>query len=291
MFSTYEFAQSLVSGLMIGGVYAVLGVGFSLTWGITKVINIAHAAFAVLAAYIAYWSIKSYGIDPVLSLVFIVPAFFLVGVGLHELVMSRVARKTQHLEMASMVLTFGLAGILENSMSVVWATDPRVLTAPYSGQSFQLSLVSIPITHAISFSLSMLTIATLYWFLHYTYVGRAVTAVWQDRDGAALSGVDLRRVTSITYGVALAAAGVGGVAMSLVYSFMPSTHLLWLIFVFLVVIFGGVGSVLGAALGGLIIGLVTGVTGTFIQFAWVNLVMFGLLILVLLVKPKGLMRR
>ena len=291
MGSTYEFAQSLVSGLMIGAVYAVLGVGFSLTWGITKVINIAHAAFAVLAAYIAYWLIKVYGIDPVLSLIVVVPTFFLIGVGLHELVMARVAKGAHDLSMASMVLTFGLAGILENGMAMAWAPDPRVLNAPYTGKAFQVGMVSIPITHAISFALAMTTIAVLFWFLHYTYVGRAVTAVWQDRDGAALSGVDLRRVTAITYGVALAAAGVAGVALSLVYTFSPSTHLIWLILVFLVVIFGGVGSVLGAALGGLIIGLVTGITGNFVPFAWVNLIMFGLLILVLLVKPKGLMRR
>jgi branched-chain amino acid transport system permease protein len=181
--------------------------------------------------------------------------------------------------------------VLENGMSSLWKPDPRVLNTVYTGKSLALGSVALPLASLISAGLAVLTIGAIYFFLYHSYSGRAVTAVWQDREGAALAGINLRWVTALAYGVAIAAAGVGGVAMSLVYTFSPATHFSWLIYVFLVVIFGGVGSVLGAGLAGLIIGLVIGVAGNFVPYTWVNLVLFVMLILLLLVRPRGLMRR
>jgi branched-chain amino acid transport system permease protein len=286
----YEFTQSLVSGLLIGLVFALLGVGFSLTWGITKVINIAHAAVAVLAAYLAYWATTAFGLDPLLMLIPIVPLFFGIGVAVDAVLIAPTARRARELTGASMVLTFGLAAVIENATSAVWSPDPRVLNSIYTGKALAIGDIALPVPQLVAAVLSIVTLAILFGFLHYSYVGRAVTAVWQDRHGAALAGINLRRVTSITYGVAFAAAGVGGVAMSLVYTFTPATQFSWLIYIFLVVIFGGVGSVLGVGLAGLFIGLVIGVAGVFVPFAWVNLVLFVLLIILLLIRPKGLMQ-
>lgn len=287
----YEFTQSLISGILVGGAFALLGVGFSLTWGVTRVINVAHAAFAVLAAYIAYWGTKSYGVDPVLSLVFIVPLFFVLGVLFHELLIKPTAKRTRDLALSSMVLTFGLTAALENGMAWVWTPDPRVLNTSYTGHALLVGPIAFSYGPMIAFALAAVTLAALYAFLHRTYTGRAVRAVWQDREGAALSGVNLGRVTSITYGASMVTAGVAGVAMALQYTFDPATNFGWMIYVFLVVIFGGVGSVLGSALAGLIIGIVLGVTGVFIPLTWVNLVLFVFLIALLLVRPSGLMRR
>jgi branched-chain amino acid transport system permease protein len=290
-FSVYEFTQSLVSGILVGGAFALLGVGFSLTWGVTRVINVAHAAFAVLAAYLAYWSTKSYGIDPILSLLYIVPLFFILGILFHELFIKPTARRTRDLGLASMVLTFGLGAALENGMAWVWTPDPRVLNTSYLGKALLVGPIAFSYGPMIAFALAAVTLAALYAFLHRTYTGKAVRAVWQDREGAALAGVNLGRVTSLTYGAAMVTAGVAGVAMALMYTFDPATNFAWMIYVFLVVIFGGVGSVLGAALAGLLIGLILGISGVFIPLTWVNMVLFVFLIVLLWVRPSGLMRR
>jgi len=290
-FSVYEFMQSLVSGILVGGAFALLGVGFSLTWGVTRVINVAHTAFAVLAAYLAYWGTKLYGIDPVLSLVFIVPLFFLLGILFHETLIKPIAHRTRDLGLASMVLTFGLGAALENGMAWIWTPDPRVLGTAYVGKALLVGSIALSYGPLIAFALAVVTLAALYAFLHRTYTGKAVRAVWQDREGAALAGVNLGRVTRLTYGVSMITAGVAGVAMALMYTFDPTTNFAWMIYAFLVVIFGGVGSVLGAALAGLMIGLILGVSGVFIPLTWVNLVLFVFLIVLLLVRPSGLLRR
>ena len=287
----YEIVQSLVGGLLLGSAFAVLSVGFSLTWGVTHVLNIAHAAFALLAAYLGYWALNLWGIDPVLALVAIVPLLFILGVIMHEVLIKVTARRAKDLALSSMVLTFGLAVVMENGMQLAWTPDPRVVNTAYTGKAFFVGGIAFQLTHVVSFVLAALTIAALYLFTNRTYMGKAVRAVWQNPTGAALAGINLSRVTSITYGIAIATAGVGGVAMSLIYAFDPATHMVWLVYVFLVVIFGGVGSVLGATLAGLIIGVVVGISGVFVPFVWVNLVLFLLLILLLLIKPSGLLQR
>ncbi len=287
----YELVQSLVSGLLIGSTFAVLSVGFSMTWGITHVLNIAHGAFAVLAAYLGYWATDILGIDPTVALLGIVPLFFLLGLITHRTLVTMTARRAEDLAMSSMVLTFGLAIVMENGMRWAWTSDPRVVKTAYTGQAFFIGRIAFPYAYVVSFALAALTVTALHLFVNRTMLGKAVRAVWQNPTGAALAGINLERVTSIAYGLAIATAGVGGVAMSLIYTFDPSAHMIWLVYIFLVVIFGGVGSVLGSALAGLIIGLVVGVSGVVIPLVWVNLVLFSLLILLLLVRPSGLLRR
>ncbi len=287
----YEFLQSLISGLLIGSTYAVLSVGFSMTWGITHVLNISHAAFALLAAYLGYWSVSLWGIDPVIALLGIIPLFFLLGMLMHQTLLKITARKAHDLAMSSMVLTFGLAVVMENLIRATWTSNPRVVKTIYTGKAFFIGDIAFPWAHVTSFLLAAGTITLLHIFVNRTFLGKAVRAVWQNPIGAALAGINVERVTSIAFGLAIATAGVGGVAMSLIYTFDPSTHMIWLVYIFLVVIFGGVGSVLGATLAGLIIGLIVGVSGVLIPLVWVNLVLFILLIVLLLIKPSGLLAR
>jgi branched-chain amino acid transport system permease protein len=276
--------------VLTGSVYALLGAGFSLTWGVTHVINITHTALAVLAAYAAYWLVAA-GVDPVVGLGVIVPGFFLIGVGLYQGVIRAAARRASDLVLASMVLTFGLASALENLMGAVWGHGPRVLNLPYTGQALRLAGVSLPISHLIGSGMAVVTIALLYLFLYRTYPGKAVRAVWQNRDGAALCAINIRQVTAMTYGLAIASAGVAGVAMALIYSFTPAAHLSWLVFVFLVVITGGVGSLAGAAVAGLIVGILTSLSMLIVPFAWSPFVLFTVLVILLLWRPTGLLQR
>lgn len=287
----YELAQSLAGGLLIGSALAVLSVGFSMAWGVTHVLNVAHCAFAVLAAYLGYWSLERWGIDPLLALPVMLPLFFFFGVAMHVLLVRATARRAHDLGLATMVLTFGLGVVMENSMQLAWSPDPRVLKTAYSSLTFTVGPVIVQASQLVAFGLAVVTIGGLYLFAERTFMGKAVRAVWQQPVGAALSGIDLDRVTTIAYGLAVATSAAGGVAMSLLYTFDPATHLSWLVYVFLVVILGGVGSILGSALAGLIIGLIIGVSSVFIPLAWNNLVLFGLLIVLLLLRPQGLLQR
>ncbi len=290
MFNPIVILQSIVSGILMGGIFALLGVGFSLTWGVMKVINIAHAAFGILAAYIAYWGLTLYGIDPIFSLGLSLPLLFVTGLMIHRFLIQPITR-AREIVVASMILTFGLAIVLENVMLFAWSPDERLITTSYSSQSIFLGEIIIKSSSLLGFVLSIFGIAAIYLFLYHTHTGKAVRATWQEPEGAALQGIDLKRVSMIAFGLAIATAGAGGVAMAYMYSFNPPAHNLWLIFLFLVVIVGGVGSVLGSAIAGLLIGLITGLSGAFFPFQWINGLLIGLLMGILLVKPEGLFKR
>lgn len=289
MFNTAVILQSIVSGLLMGGIFALLGVGFSLAWGVMKVINIAHAAFGILAAYVAYWGLALYHVDPILSLGVSLPLLFVCGLIVHRFLIQPITR-ARDIVVASMILTFGLAIVLENLMLYAWSPDERLITTAYSSKAIFLGEIIIKVSNLIGFVLSILGITAIYLFLHHTHTGKAVRATWQEPEGAALQGINLRRVSMITFALAIASAGAGGVAMAYMYSFNPPAHNLWLIFLFLVVILGGVGSVLGSAAAGLMIGLIIGISSAFFPQQWINVLLFGLLMVILLIKPQGLFK-
>ena len=279
--------QSIISGILLGGIYALLSVGFGLTWGTMKVLNISHAVFAVLGAFIAYWLFVKAGIDPVLSLPLLVVLLFLAGAVVYKLVI-RPVTKARDVIMASMVATFGVAIVVENAMSFLWRPDPRILKPSYTGTSFFVGEMAISKGPLIGFILAILAIALLYLFLSHTYTGKGVQATWQNPIGAALVGINPERVSLITFGLSIASAGVAGVAMAFIYAFYPSIQTVWTLFVFLVTIVGGVGSILGAAFAGLTVGFIIGVSAAFLPFVWVNVLLFALLLFILLFKPEGL---
>ncbi len=280
-------AQSLISGVMMGAVYALLGVGFSLTWGVMKVIHISHAAFGLLGSFLAYTLLKVAGIDPLLSLAVSTPLLFLLACLIYRLLIARIIRAREVI-VSSMIMTFGLAIILENVMLLLWSPDPRLLTMSYTSKVLILGPLYFQYPRLAGFLLATAGVVLIHLFLKQTYTGKAVRAAWQQPEAAQLYGVNLQRISMITFGLAVASAGAGGVGMALLYSFEPHSHNLWLIYLFLVVIVGGVGNVLGTALAGLLIGVITGLSLALLPYQWVNLLTFGLLMVVLLVRPQGL---
>jgi len=291
MFSGYEITQGLVGGIFVGFAYALLSAGFSLTWGVTRVINLAHAAFALVGSYITLTLLSVAGIDPILSILVILPVLFLLGIATHRFIIKPTAKRTKEITSPSMVLTFGLFMIVENLLAIIFKGDDRVLHSRYSDISFTVGPISVAMTSIISLILAAISLAVLYFFLNGTYTGKAVRAVWQDRQGAMLSGINVERVTSITYGVSFATAGIAGLCLVLMYSVTPYIGFSWLVFVFLISILGGLGSIIGAAVGGMIVGIIVSAGSAFIPLAYINLVLFVLLIVVLLVRPSGLFRR
>jgi len=281
--------QSLISGIMMGSAYALLGVVFSLTWGVMKVINISHSAFGLIGAFLAYTLLKWWGIDPILSLALSVPLLFFVACLVYRFLITQITQAKEVI-VASMILTFGVAIILENLMLLIWSPDPRLLTTSYTSKVLVLGPLYFQYTRMAGFLMSVVGVLFIHFFLKKTYTGKAVRACWQQPDAAQLYGVNLSRISMITFGLAVSSAGAGGVSMAFLYSFEPHTHNLWLIYLFLVVIVGGVGNVLGAALAGLIIGVITGLSLAFLPYQWVNLLTFGLLMVILVIRPHGLFR-
>ncbi len=279
--------ESIISGLLLGGIYALLSVGFGLTWGTMKVLNISHAVFAVLGAFVAYWFFVKAGLDPLLSLPLLAALLFLVGAVVYRLVI-RPVQKARDVIMASMVATFGVAIVVENAMSFFWRPDPRILKPPYAGSSIFIGEMAISQGPLIGFIMAVSAIALLYLFLHHTYIGKGVQATWQNPIGAALVGINPGHVSLITFALSIASAGVAGVAMAMIYAFYPSVQSVWTMFVFLVTIVGGVGSVIGTGLAGLLIGFIIGLCAAFLPFVWVNVLLFALLLAILLFKPEGL---
>ncbi len=281
--------QSLISGIMMGSVYALLGVGFSLTWGVMKVINISHATFGLLGAFLAYTLLQYWGLDPILSLAITVPALFVCACFIYRVLISPIMR-SKDVVVSSMILTFGMAIILENLMLLIWSPDPRLMTTSYTSKVLIIGSLYFQYPKLAGFLMSATGILVIYLFLKKTYTGKAVRAAWQQPDAAQLYGVNLGRISMITFGLAVSSAGAGGIAMAFLYSFEPHTHNLWLIYLFLVVIVGGVGNVLGTAAGGLIVGVITGLSLAFLPYQWVNLLTFGLLMIILIIKPQGLFK-
>lgn len=243
-----ELLQGIVSGFLAGLTYALLSVGFSLTWGSTGVINISHAAFAVFAAYIGYFASAFLNLDPLIALIAIVPVFYLIGVGLNKSIFTRLSKKSKNIGFASMVLTFGIAVALENLMMWGFTANPRLIKASYTLTSYKFGSVYVSGGQVIAAVLSLISLFLIYLFLYRTYTGKSVRAYEQEPAGAALTGINTAKVTSITLGIALASAGVAGVSLSLLFPFEATIHMDWLITIFLIVILGGVGSVVGTLL-------------------------------------------
>lgn len=282
-------AQSILYGLLTGGLYAFLGVGFSLTWGSARLLNISHPTFAILAAYMAYWLQRMTGIDPFTSILFIIPLFFVLGLALY-IGLFRLIYRSRDATFTSMILTVGLAIFLENLMSYLWSPGPRVISSPYTGSSIIIANLRIPINLFLSFLMSLAGLMVTYFFIYKTFIGKAVRAAWQNPEAAELYGVNKDIVTMITFSLAMTTGGVAGVFFALMSSFYPALHNVFIIYLFIVVILGGVGSVQGALAGGLLLGIFNAVIGLFIPNNWLPFLVYCILMILLWMRPEGLFK-
>jgi branched-chain amino acid transport system permease protein len=231
---------------------------------------------------LAWW-----GVDPIVSVFITTPLLFLLACAVYRFVILP-ATKAREVIVASMILTFGIAIIIENALLLVWGPDPRLMTTWYTSKVLIVGPLYLQYASLAGFGLALAGVIVVHLFLKKTYTGKAVRAAWQQPEASQLYGVNLRRISMITFGLAVATAGAGGIGLTLLYSFEPHSHNLWLIYLFLVVIVGGVGNVLGTALAGIIIGVITGLSLAYLPYQWVNVLTFGLLMLILLVRPQGL---
>lgn len=272
-------AQSVLSGVFVGALYGLLGLGLSLSWGLLRLINLAHFAFAFLAAYLCYQMAQS-GIDPLLSLLIIVPFFFALGAGLHAAM-----ARFQITPFNSLLVTFGLTGIVEALIQSIWTADFRKLESHYGEVRYKLGALYVPLPELITLVLAVGISLGVWAVLRYTDIGKALRASAEDAPIAAAFGIHDKRNALLLAGICSALASVAGVCLALGFTLAPSQIYAWVGVVFAAVMLGGLGRALAPLIAGVVIGVSEAVTMAVTAPSWAPLVSFALLIAILLFRP------
>jgi branched-chain amino acid transport system permease protein len=272
-------AQSVLSGVFVGALYGLLGLGLSLSWGLLRLINLAHFAFAFLAAYLC-WQMATLGMDPLLTLVVIVPLFFAIGAALLW-AMARFAITPFN----SLLVTFGLTGIVEALIQSIWTADFRKLESSYAEHRFKVAGLYVPLPELITLGLAVSLSFGVWAVLRYTDLGKSLRASAEDADVAAAFGINQRRNALLLAGTCSALASVAGVCLALGFTLAPSQIYAWIGVVFAAVMLGGLGRALAPLAAGIVIGVSEAVTMAVTAPSWAPLVSFTLLIAILLFRP------
>jgi branched-chain amino acid transport system permease protein len=278
--------QSLISGILIGGVYALIGIGLTIIFGVMRVINFAHGDLLMIGMYLTYTLFTLAGIDPFVSIVITIPLMFLFGAFLQRVFINRMQGA---LPQNQILLTIGLGLIMSNTMMLAFTSDYKILTTDYSSSSISLGGISISTPLAISFLITAAITAALYWFLLKTDTGQAIRATAQDREAAQLMGINVKWMSILAFGLGASLAGTAGALISPTYYIFPQIGSTFTLKAFVITVLGGMGSIVGATLGGVIIGVAESVSAVYISSGWKDVVVFVLFLLVLLFKPAGLM--
>lgn len=281
--------QSIVSGVLIGGLYAVMSLGLSLSWGVLKIINLVHFAFILLSGYITYELSTTYGLDPFVAILVTVPIFFVAGAALQWFF-----EKVRISEFNSLLVTFALLLILESLARTIWSADFRqipVAQNPYVSESVRIGDLSLQVPRLAAFGFAVLVTALTVYLLDRTYFGKAVRALAEDREMAVAFGINSSQVSILLAGMAAAFAGLAGVFIAMSQALVPGLAVEWFAVVFPVVILGGLGSTKGSLASGVIIGVVAAIATRVAGPSWAPLITFIILILTLLFRPEGLFAR
>lgn len=279
------FLQSLINGLLLGGIYAAYSAGFSLIFGVMGVVNLFHGEMVMLGAFVTYWSFTFLRIDPFLTIPFSIASLFIFGYLVQRFVINRVIESPP---MISYLLTFGIHLIIAYSALWAWTADFRTVTTGYSGINTDFLGIIIPYARLVTFGVAVIVIAGLYVFLYRSETGRAIRATAQDKEIARLKGVNTRHIYAITFGIGAAITGMAGSLISTYFIIFPQMGLPYTILAFCVVVLGGMGYVPGALWGGLILGVIQSLTATYLTAGLSGALTFILLFLMLVIRPAGI---
>jgi branched-chain amino acid transport system permease protein len=284
--------QAIVTGLLLGGVYSLVAMGLALIFGVLDIINFAHGALMALAMYITFVLVTNASFDPYLSLLVTVPLLFLIGLAIQRLLIARVMGQPHE---NLLLLTLGLALVIENSLLMTFTSTPRTVDVSYLGQVLPMNLnvfgAVAPLPRIIAFAGSLAVAGALYYILRRTTLGTAIRAVAENPEGASMVGINVRRMHALTFGLGTACVGAAGTLILPFLSLQPTTGEPYTIIAFVVVVLGGLGSVSGAFVGGILIGLAQEVGGAVFPGIDKLLIVFIVFVLVLLFRPQGLFGR
>ncbi len=280
--------QLVINGLLLGGMYGLISIGLTLIFGVLEIVNFAHGEFLMLSMYAAFWLFQLYGIDPYLSMLIIIPVFFLLGIAVQRITIQPILNAPP---LNQIFMTVGLSMVLQNAALFIWTADYRTMKTSYSALTLKTAGLIISFPRLVAFLLAMALIAALLIFLKKTYTGKAIRALAQERKAAMLMGINVYRTYQIAFGIGIACVGAAGAMLIPVYFVFPSVGSLFVLIAFVVVVLGGYNSLVGSLAGGLIIGVVESFSGFFISPHLKEAIYFVIFILILLFKPTGLFGR
>lgn len=281
-----QLIQSLSLGLLLGGVYALAASGLTLIFGVMRVINIAHGAFLILAAFITYSLWDVLGIDPLVAILLATPIVFALGWLTYKLVVAPIRTAP----MASTVLlTFGLALVLEGAMGVAWGNNSTAIRPGYGDESFTIGGVFLPKAQVYGGVIAVLVLVLLGLVLTRTWMGRAIRAAASNPASAELIGIRTAAVAALVFGLGIAAAAAGGAITGVLYPFVPGSHYQWIARLLAIVVLGGLGSLNGAVLGAILFGVAETLTSAYVSPQWATAVPYVIVFAVLLIRPEGLL--
>lgn len=273
-------AQSILSGIFIGSLYGLVGLGLGLTWGLLRQINLAHFGFVFLSAYASYHMASVWGVDPLLTLLILPPLFFIFGVGMQWLL-----AKFDITPFNSLLVSFGFTVMIESLVQGIWSADFRRLETHYNELKFVVGGLYFPVPELITLLLACALCCAVWAAMHYTDLGKALRAMAQDGPIATAFGVNQKGLSLVLSGVCAALAAVAGICLALTFTLTPSQIFAWVGVVFAAVMLGGLGSAMGPLVAGIFIGVSEAVTMAVAAPSWAPIVSFTLLIVMLLFKP------
>ncbi|MEC9472798.1 MAG: branched-chain amino acid ABC transporter permease [Pseudomonadota bacterium] len=282
-----DIIQTLILGLALGGVFALMGSGLSLVFGVMRIVNLAHPVLIIAGAYVAYWGFRLYGIDPLMMLPVAIVILAAIGVVLYKLVFEREARSAKYSEM-TVLLTFAIAMIVEGALGGFFSNTQRVTSPDYATDAIFIGDVFIPTGQLYAGILSLIIISALALFLKYSSFGYAIRATTQNREAAELLGVNVNCVALVSFAIGIGLAGAAGCLVSFVFSFFPAKHWEWIAVLMSLVVLGGMGSLLGTVVASFLLSVIAAFVGTYVGATWSTMTFFLALFLILLVRPQGL---
>lgn len=284
----HEFLTALVSGVLLGGLFAVTALGLSLVFGVMRLINLVHGELLVLGAYLALQLTKHAGFDSLVAIVLVAPALFVIAAPVYRLLLEPIAGKGAE---PALLTTFGLSVIAQNLYILIFSGDTQSLPGSYTSSSIDIFGLGIPSMYAISFGIALVLCGAVHLLLQRTGLGREIRASSEDAQAAEALGVDVRRVHTFVYALAAACAAVGGVLVGATFDFTPTTGITYLLTGFVVVVLGGLGSVKGTLYGAVMLGVIESVGASFFGDGYRDFIGFVAFLVVLSVRPQGLFGR
>ena len=282
--------NAIIAGLLLGGFYAAVTVGVSISFGMLDVVNIAHPAFIILGSYIAYIVNITYGVDPIVVAVVTLPAFYLLGAAVYQVYYVAFERRGQE-ALRGLAFFFGLLFITEVALILVFGVDYRYVQASYIGPTWRIGIADFPLRMLVPCVVSVLLVIGLQLLLTHSFIGRAIMAVAQDQMALRLLSVDPIRVKRIAFGISIATAGLAGAFLIIIQPIEPSVGREYIGRVFAICVLGGMGSLPGTLIAAMLLGIVESFTATFYGPSWAPAVAFGFLLLTLAVRPAGILGR
>lgn len=281
------YAQIYLNGILLGGLYAVVALGLSLTFGVMKVLNLAHGEFMIFGAYISFWAFTLLGIDPFLSILLVVPALFIAGLVVQRVLLESVVKVGGD---PPIVVTFGLVLVMQTIFDVFWTADSRSFTTSYSAFRFMLGPVSLPLIRVIVLAVAAGGMVALYLFLTRTFLGKAIRATALDWKAAEYMGINVKWMYRLTFAGGTAFAGLSGALLSSIYAFDPTTGITYLMKAIAVTVMAGVGNIAGILVSGLILGAAESVGSYLVGSEFREAIAFLVFFIVLFIRPTGLFK-